>query len=639
MRICSLQSLLLAAACALLISANLASAQLENYINNECSEDGNYTSNSTYRANLHALLTAMSSDQDITYGFYNFSQGQDPDRVYGIALCRGDISLAACRACLNFSTADILDRCPTQKEAIVWYDHCMLRYSNRSTYGTFVGRNYFSRWVQDARDTELLNRHLYSLLYRLRDQAAAGNSTRKFAIGHSNATDFGVIYALVQCTPDLSYTICGNCLDFIFTYIDLYLGGNQRGSSYGPNCGFRYSLEQFYETGASAAPPMPPTIVPPQLLQGDTDRKTVIVAIVATALCFVTLLVSICILLSWRHRRQNVSNDVEDIRMRKSLQYDLSTIRLATGDFSEENKLGKGGFGSVYKGKLEDGEPIAVKRLAAGSRQGDAEFKNEVMLVAKLRHRNLVQLLGFCLEGSERLLIYEFMPNTSLDQLLFDACRSVCLDWEKRFKIIEGVARGLLYLHEDSRLRIIHRDLKASNILLDQDLRPKIADFGTARLFGMDETKGLTSHVVGTYGYMAPEYVMRGQFSTKSDVYSFGILMLELLSGQRKTGFCIRGHAEDLVTYGWECWSSGRVTEMVDQSISKGGGEDEMRRCLQIGLLCVQESAAARPTMATVVLMLSSYLLALPLPPKPAFSAYNSSVSGMTTASENVKSS
>ncbi|KAL9672037.1 hypothetical protein QQ045_009611 [Rhodiola kirilowii] len=144
-------------------------------------------------------------------------------------------------------------------------------------------------------------------------------------------------------------------------------------------------------------------------------------------------------------------------------------------------------------------------------------------------------------------------------------------------------------------------------------MRPKIADFGTARLFGLDETRGLTSHVVGTYGYMAPEYVMRGQFSTKSDVYSFGILLLELISGQRKTDFCIGGNAEDLITYGWECWNSGRVADMVDETMSKGP-EDEMRRCVQIGLLCVQESASARPTMASVVLMLNSSLPTLPIP-------------------------
>ncbi|XP_040971413.1 G-type lectin S-receptor-like serine/threonine-protein kinase At1g11410 [Gossypium hirsutum] len=207
--------------------------------------------------------------------------------------------------------------------------------------------------------------------------------------------------------------------------------------------------------------------------------------------------------------------------------FDFQTISIATNNFSLQNKLGQGGFGAVYKGILENGQEIAVKRLSKKSGQGIDEFKNEVLCISKLQHRNLVKLLGCCIEPHERLVIYEFMPNKSLDSFIFDEKQRILLDWPKRFQIINGIARGLLYLHQDSRLRIIHRDLKASNILLNYEMTPKISDFGLARSFGEDEIEANTTRVVGTYGYMSPEYAIDGLFSIKSDVFSFGVLVLE----------------------------------------------------------------------------------------------------------------
>ncbi|XP_044495915.1 cysteine-rich receptor-like protein kinase 26 [Mangifera indica] len=312
------------------------------------------------------------------------------------------------------------------------------------------------------------------------------------------------------------------------------------------------------------------------------------------------------------------SDAVDEISGAESLQFDFNTVRVATNNFSDANKLGQGGFGAVYKGRLLNGQEIAVKRLSKGSGQGDLEFKNEVLLVAKLQHRNLVRLLGYSLEANERLLIYEFVPNTSLDHFIFDLKERTQLDWETRYKIIGGIARGLLYLHEDSRLRIIHRDLKASNVLLDAEMNPKIADFGMARLFERDETQGNTNRIVGTYGYMAPEYAMHGQFSVKSDVFSFGVLLLEIVCGQRNNSFRIRENEEDLLSFAWKNWSDGTTTNLIDPTLSIGS-KKEMIKCIHIGLLCVQESVADRPTMASVVVMLNGNSLTLQLPSEPAF--------------------
>ncbi|TKY66632.1 G-type lectin S-receptor serine/threonine-protein kinase SD1-1 [Spatholobus suberectus] len=284
--------------------------------------------------------------------------------------------------------------------------------------------------------------------------------------------------------------------------------------------------------------------------------------------------------------------------------------------------IGEGGFGPVYKGRLACGQEIAVKRLSRTSGQGIKEFKNEVKLIAKLQHRNLVKLLGCCVQEQDRMLVYEYMTNCSLDRLIFDDSKSKMLDWPNRFNIICGIARGLLYLHQDSRLRIIHRDLKASNVLLDDQLNPKISDFGIARIFGGDQTEGNTKQVAGTYGYMAPEYAADGLFSVKSDVFSFGILLLEIISGKRSRGFYIENHSPNLVTYAWSLWKEGRALELVDSNVKDSCVLSEVLRCIHVSLLCVQQHAEDRPAMPSVVLMLGSES-ELAQPKEPGFYVKN----------------
>ncbi|KAG6520785.1 hypothetical protein ZIOFF_017845 [Zingiber officinale] len=303
----------------------------------------------------------------------------------------------------------------------------------------------------------------------------------------------------------------------------------------------------------------------------------VVAVIVAPALA-VFLLAFIVYWTCWRKKKHG--NYFDDETQEEDLDlpiYDLDTIAEATNNFSESNKLGQGGYGP---GKLKDGQEIAVKRLSMTSTQGDHEFKNEVTVIAKLQHRNLVRLLGCCIEARERMLIYEFMPNGSLDGLLFDAneaavililqadkAKSGLLDWKTRYNIIVGIARGLLYLHYDSRLRIIHRDMKASNVLLDKDMDPKISDFGIARAFRGDDAEVNTMRVVGTYGYMSPEYAMNGTFSMKSDVFSFGILMLEIIYGRRNRGVHNSPFHMTLLDHVWNLWKDGEALKFVDESI------------------------------------------------------------------------
>ncbi|KAJ6894432.1 hypothetical protein NC652_028259 [Populus alba x Populus x berolinensis] len=298
--------------------------------------------------------------------------------------------------------------------------------------------------------------------------------------------------------------------------------------------------------------------------------------------------------------------------------FDLGTIACVTNNFSLTNKLGEGGFGPVYKGILEDGQEIAVKRLSKSSRQGLDEFKNEVMHIAKLQHRNLVKLLGCCMQADERMLIYEFMPKKSLDIFIFDRTHSALLDWPQRYHIINGIARGLLYLHQDSRLRIIHRDLKASNILLDNNMNPKISDFGLARSFGENETEANTNRVVGTYGYISPEYAIDGLYSVKSDVFSFGVLVLEMVNGNRNRGFCHPDHHLNLLGHAWRLFTEGRSSELITEPIAESCNLSEALRSIHVGLLCVQCHPNDRPSMSSVVLMLSGEGK-LPQPKQPGF--------------------
>ncbi|KAL5839821.1 hypothetical protein ACOSQ4_012429 [Xanthoceras sorbifolium] len=462
-------------------------ASQPNFLHHYClSNKGNCVANTTYSANLKdQIISSISSNSEISYGFYSFSVSQNSDnRLNVIASCRGDIKPDACHSCLNDSVSKLINLCCNYQEAIGYYEKCKLRFSNRSISQSVKVTPRFA--IASPQNLTIIlnfqsNQSLMTLLNSLRSKAASGGSLRKFAAGNMLVSQNTRVYALVQCTPDLSQVNCTNCLGTIAGRIQYCCDDKEGASIYAPSCELRFELRRFYDPTVHEVTVLSPSLSSTNTttLKGNDDNisRTVIIIVVPVA-AFMILIISICIIYRVKNFKEKITKtihnyfaafvkDVKEITNTESLQFDIGTIRTATDNFSEAKEIGRGGFGVVYKGKLPDQQQVAVKRLFMTSKQGEVEFKNEVTLVARLQHRNLVRLLGFCLESKERILVYEFLPNSSLDHFTFDPSKRECLDWERRYRIIEGIARGLLYLHEDSRLRIIHRDLKASNILLD----------------------------------------------------------------------------------------------------------------------------------------------------------------------------
>ncbi|KAF7849729.1 hypothetical protein BT93_L0343 [Corymbia citriodora subsp. variegata] len=346
-------------------------------------------------------------------------------------------------------------------------------------------------------------------------------------------------------------------------------------------------------------------------------RKNTMPLIVGIAVSVgVMLFLSTFVAIYFLRIRKRPSSNQETDALRIStgaLTFNYSELHNATNGFSLDNKLGQGGFGIVYKGILGDGRLVAVKKLSATSDQGNNQFLAEIATISAVQHRNLVKLYGCCVHDDKRLLVYEFLENSSLDRALFGKT-SLLIDWGTRYGICLGIARGLAYLHEESRVRIVHRDVKASNILLDLNLHPKISDFGLAKLYN-DQLTHISTKIAGTIGYLAPEYAMCGHLTEKTDVFAFGVVALEIVGGKTN---CASEEEASLLEWAWHLYENERHVELVDPRLSEFE-EEEVKRVIHVALLCTQMQPSLRPQMSSIVVMLLGHTNVIPVPSKPGY--------------------
>ncbi|AQK78945.1 hypothetical protein ZEAMMB73_Zm00001d035400 [Zea mays] len=483
---------------------------------------GNFTDKSAYQANINQLATALTNNASSSPSLFAAgAAGSAPDVAYALALCRGDTNASSCARCVaaSFKTAQQL--CAFKRGATLYDDPCILRYADWDFLtNTTDNRGLYIAWSYDnvsAAVAPAFDAASARLVNATSDYAAT-DPVRRFGTGEEPFDDakYPKIYSLAQCTPDMTVADCRACLGGVYRrFAPTYFGGKHGGRVFGVRCSLRFETYHFFSGNPllqipgppGAPPPAAPAVnmTPPATGQGGGGHKnrTRLVLAIALPLAAATAILALAVAcLYYRSRRRTTaqrdssgkpcSPSPDDIdKSIDSLLFDLPALRAATNNFAESNKLGEGGFGAVYKGILSEGQQVAVKRLSLGSTQGLTELKTELVLVARLQHKNLVRLIGVCLEEDEKLLVYEYMPNRSLDTILFDSQKSKELDWWKRLEIVSGVARGLQYLHEESQLKIVHRDLKPSNVLLDSAYTPKISDFGLAKLFHMDQSQGM----------------------------------------------------------------------------------------------------------------------------------------------------
>ncbi|KAL7590232.1 hypothetical protein Lser_V15G41134 [Lactuca serriola] len=539
--------------------------------------------------------------------------GTGPDSNYGLAQCYGDLSSQDCILCYA-EARTVLPSCFPNNGGRIYLDGCFMRVQNYSFYHEYTGPN--DKLVCG-------NTTAKSGLFGAAVRQAVGNAVVEgsrnwdyFARGESVVNVNESVFVMAECWRSLTPAECRACLENASAAISKCLPWSE-GRVLNTGCFMRYSDTDFLN----------PIVV----ATGSSNRGKIIAIVVSVVSSVTVLTVALMIILYiWKQRyiqkKRKGSYDAKKLSKMlndSSLNFKYSTVEKATGNWDECNKLGQGGFGTVYKGILSDGREIAVKRLFFNNKFRAADFYNEVNMISSVEHKNLVRLLGCSCSGPESILVYEYLPNMSLDRFIFDATKGKTLNWNKRFFIIIGTAEGLVYLHENTKNRIIHRDIKAANILLDLRLRAKIADFGLARSF-QDDKSHISTAIAGTLGYMAPEYLAHGQLTEKADVYSFGVLLLEIVTGMENNKSKTTEYTDSLVSIAWKHFQEGTVEEIFDPNLMmhlypNTNYHKEAKKVVQIGLLCTQEAPSLRPTMSMLLKMLAKDDEPLPLPSNPPF--------------------
>ncbi|PSS30370.1 Cysteine-rich receptor-like protein kinase [Actinidia chinensis var. chinensis] len=517
--------------------------------------------------------------------------------IFGLAQCHRDLSNTDCLLCYAVARTR-LPHCLPAVAGRIFLDGCFLRYDSYNFFNETIGPR-----------TDKVNCSASGSGFRGGVGKLVANLTRSavenggFAVGEVNG-----VFGLAQCWESVSVDGCRECLEKAVNQVR-ECGDSREGRVMNAGCYVRYSTSKFFNDVAGNL----------QHASGDSTTGVIVcIALGLTAFFMFSFFVSYACYVRFSRRKEERSNldQVWTSFTKSSLNFKYETLEKATDYFNSSRKIGQGGAGSVFKGTLPNGEVIAVKRLFFNTRQWVDEFFNEVNLIRGIQHKNLVKLLGCSIEGPESLLVYEYVQNKSLDRFLFDKEKVQSLNWKQRFDIIVGTAEGLAYLHGGTETRIIHRDIKSSNVLLDENLAPKISDFGLARCFG-DDKSHLSTGIAGTLGYMAPEYLVRGQLTEKADVYSYGVLVLEIVCG-RKNNASVEESCS-LLQRVWQLYKGNRLAEAVDPRMRDNFPETEASIVLQVGLLCTQASVALRPSMAEVVRMLINMDWEIPVPNQPPF--------------------
>ncbi|KAK1419997.1 hypothetical protein QVD17_29489 [Tagetes erecta] len=573
----------------------------------------NQTENNSTKFSSNFIRTTEKLGNKIqSSNFAIASTGIGPDANYGLAQCYGDLSKTDCFLCYD-SAHYATSRCFPNTGATVYQDGCFMRFQNYSFYEEYVGPgDSFICGNTTSKNSVFRDLARQAVSTAVRDAFTNGDYFAREVVMSRTVNESA--YVLANCWKTLTANSCRICLEAASASILQCLPWSE-GRALMTGCFMRYSDTDFLNH------------VPSRRI--NRGRMMAVITAVASSVMILAAALLIALYIRkwrWIQRKRTGSYDAKKlakILTDSSLNFKYSTIEKATSSWDDSNKLGEGGFGTVYKGVLPDGREIAVKRLFFNNKFRAADFYNEVNMISSLEHKNLVRLLGCSCSGPESFLVYEYLPNMSLDRFIFDAIKGKELNWERRFEIIIGTTEGLVYLHENTKTRIIHRDIKAANILLDLRLRAKIADFGLARSF-QEDMSHISTAIAGTLGYMAPEYLALGQLTEKADVYSYGVLLLEVVTGIQNSRSKSSEYSDSLVSIAWRHFQQGTVEQILDPNLMfhtypNLNFKKEAIKVIHVGLLCTQEAPSLRPSISMALKMLVKDDESLPAPSNPPF--------------------